>query len=109
MPRFRRPCLACGELCHGSYCAKHLQELNARRQINKDTPERLARKRLLYGGDYKKRRAEVVATATHCYICQKPFESATGIDVDHLVAGDPNSPLAATHEVCNRSRGNRPL
>jgi 5-methylcytosine-specific restriction endonuclease McrA len=108
MPRFQRPCLVCGALANDSYCLQHRTEINARRQAAKDTPERLARKRLLYGGDYKQRRKQVLATATHCAICQKPFTNGDRVETDHVVPSNPNSPLQATHASCNRSKGNRP-
>ena len=105
--RFRRPCLTCGQLANDSYCPQHRKELNDRRQLAKDTPERLARKRLLYGGNYRQRRRELLATATHCALCLKPFLPTDRIDADHVLPGNPNSPLQATHATCNRSKGNR--
>ena len=105
--RFRRGCLVCGVLAYGSYCDQHQRILNAKQQLAKDTPERLARKRLLYGGDYRQRRRELLATATHCAICKKPFANGDAIDSDHIEAGNPRSPLQATHAYCNRSKGNR--
>lgn len=109
MSRFQRPCLVCGVRTHGSYCVQHQQEVNSRRQASKDTPERLAKKRRLYGGDYARRRREVLATATHCHICKQPFVTGDRVDADHLIPNEPRSPLAASHASCNRSRGDKPL
>ena len=106
--RFRRPCLVCGALASDSYCLQHRKEVNDRRQKAKDTPERLARKRLLYGGDYQRRRKHLLATATHCALCSKPFTNGDAIDADHAIPGNPQSPLQATHATCNRSKGNKP-
>lgn len=106
--RFRRPCLVCNVLTNDSYCAQHRKELNDRRQKAKDTPERLARKRLLYGHDYRQRRKQVLQNATVCGLCGKPFVNGDSIDVDHVQPGDPLSPLQATHAYCNRSKGNKP-
>jgi predicted nucleic acid-binding Zn ribbon protein len=105
--RFRRACLVCGTLSFDSYCSQHLQELKTKQQQRKDTPERLAHKRRMYGGNYRQRRNQLLATATHCAICNKPFENGQGVDADHVMPGEPSSPLQATHATCNRSKGNR--
>lgn len=107
MGRFRRACLVCGTLSFDSYCTQHLQELKTRQQQRKDTPERLAHKRRMYGGDYKQRRKQLLAGATHCAICNKPFQNGDGVDADHVVPGNPRSELQATHAYCNRSKGDR--
>jgi hypothetical protein len=105
--RFRRACLTCGTLSYDSYCSQHKKQIDDRRQRAKDTPERLARKRLLYGGSYNQRRKQLLATATQCAICLKPFVNGDAIDADHVVPGLPNSPLQATHAFCNRSKGDK--
>lgn len=107
MGRFRRACLRCGALSFESYCPKHEQEIKALQQKRKDTPERLARKRQLYGGDYRQRRKQLLGAATHCAICSKEFVSGDAIDADHVIPSDPGSPLQATHAYCNRAKGNR--
>ena len=109
MSKFKRPCLVCGGLSYGSRCDVHQAEANAYMQRRKDTPERLAKKRLLYNSEYRQRRKQVLASAIACHLCKKPFVSGDAIEADHLVPSDPNSPLAAAHRRCNQSRGDRPL
>jgi hypothetical protein len=82
---------------------------NKQREASPYVQARKALKAALYGGDYRARRAWVLANATHCHICKQPFKLGEQIDSDHLVPGVPGSPLAAAHAYCNRSRGNRPL
>ena len=107
--KFKRPCIVCGRLSHGSRCDVHQAEANAYLQRRKDTPERLAKKRLMYNTEYRRRRAEVLATATACHLCKKTFVSGDSIEADHLAPGDPRSALAAAHRRCNQSRGDKPL
>jgi 5-methylcytosine-specific restriction endonuclease McrA len=107
--KFKRPCLVCGGLGYGSRCDLHQAEANANMQRRKDTPERLAKKRLLYNNEYRQRRKQLLASAIACHLCKKPFVSGDLIEADHLVPGEINSPLAAAHRRCNQSRGDRPL
>jgi hypothetical protein len=62
-----------------------------------------------YKGDYPKRAALVRATATHCWICGGTARADDPWTADHIIAGDPQSPLLAAHRSCNSSRGNRDL
>jgi hypothetical protein len=110
--RFPRPCLKCQVLHQdiGDYCAE------CRRQIDRDRerkrsqdPKHQVRKRLLYSSAYKATAKILRANATHCHICKKAFTDRNEITADHLIAGDPASPLAPAHKTCNSSRGNRPL
>jgi len=110
MPRFRRQCLDCPELTFETRCEKHASEYNRRREREKNTPGRVAKKRYLYGGNYKAKRAEVLAGATYCHLCGQAFTQTDQIETDHLYPElGHNSPLAASHRRCNASRGNRPL
>jgi hypothetical protein len=84
-------------------------ETNKLFERTSNTEQRRTRKHHFYGGDYRKRRAEVLANATHCHLCKQPLTLTDQIETDHLVAGDPNSPLAPAHRVCNQRRGNKPL
>ncbi len=109
---FPKPCLKCkaiftfrSEYCEGCRLEKKPREQKPRIE----TPERKARKRLLYNYGYKKRAGAIKQTATHCHLCQQPFASRNEIQADHLIPGDPTSPLAAAHARCNASRGNKKL
>jgi hypothetical protein len=108
--KFLRPCLICGALGRGTRCDRHQAEWNSQRESKKNAnPIRQAKKRELYGGDYRRRRAAVLATATHCHICREPLGAGDRVEADHLVPGDPNSPLAPAHRLCNQRRGDKPL
>jgi len=108
--RFPRPCLDCGQLAKGSRCPEHQAQFDRNLAKSKDTPERRAKKRALYGGDYQRRRRELLATATICYMCGRGVsDSSNPLEADHLIPGDPSSPLAAAHRRCNQSRGNKPI
>ena len=110
MPRFRRQCLECHELTFESRCEKHAAEYARKRGDRYNTPERQAKKKFLYGADYKKKRAWVLATATHCHLCSKPLTENDPGEADHLFPElGAASPLAAAHRSCNQSRGNKPL
>ena len=100
---FNSPCLKCGTLVRGSsYCG-------GCRPIRVDSPERKAKKRELYNADYRKLRKQIKSQATHCHLCGQAFEYGDSIEADHLIAGQPDSPLAPAHRECNRKRGNKPL
>jgi hypothetical protein len=98
---FKKPCLKCGALIRGaSYCGGCAP-------VKVDSPERKAKKKALYGGDYRRRAQAVKNSATHCHICSKPFEWGDTIEADHLHA-TPDSPLLPAHRTCNRLKGNKP-
>ena len=107
--KFKKPCLICGALSYENRCPTHLAQYQARRAERYNTAERKEKKRILYGGDYKKRRQGAIQATSVCYLCKKIIEPTQAVDVDHVIAGDPTSPLLPTHARCNRSRGNRPL
>jgi hypothetical protein len=109
MPKFKRPCLDCGSLSFGDRCLIHEGAKNRAREARRNTPERQAKKKALYGGDYQRRRQQVIAGATHCHICKQPFRGGEAIEADHLLAGIADSPLAAAHRLCNQRRGDKPL
>ncbi len=110
--RFARPCLECQRLHtdKGEFCAdcRTKRERDRERQRSLD-PKHRAKKRELYSSAYKATAKILKANATHCHICKKPFTSRAEITADHLIAGDPASPLAPAHKSCNSSRGNKPL
>lgn len=105
---FNKPCLICGKLSKGSRCEEHQKELDQRKQAAKEKdPTYQAKKATLYGGSYRRYAKAVKANATECWICKKPFTIEDKIDADHVVPGDPTSPLMPAHARCNRSRGNQ--
>ena len=100
---FNSPCLRCGILIRGaSYCG-------GCRPRKVDSPERKAKKQAKYGGDYRRRANAIKSAATHCHLCNKPFQWGDTIEADHLFPEQPDSPLAPAHRECNRKRGNTPL
>ncbi len=107
---FPKPCLKCKALfkARSEYCdACRLERKPREKKPRIETPERRRRKQLLYNSDYRARARVVRESATHCHICLKPFLDRKDIQADHLVPGDPSSPLAAAHRFCNASKGNR--
>lgn len=101
MPRPPRPCIECGTLSPTTRCtACHHKH---QRTTAKPKPPRAH-----YAGDYRKRAAQVRATATHCWICGQTARPNDPWQADHLNPGDPNSPLLPAHRSCNAARGNRP-
>jgi hypothetical protein len=107
---FNKPCIICGTLSRGTRCETHEKELTQRKEAARNSdPTYKAKKATLYGYQHQKARKQLIANATVCYLCGKPFTPTDKIDADHLIPGDPYSPLAATHASCNRSKGNKPL
>ena len=113
MSRFLKPCLDCGTLSKGSRCEVHEGLMKAKRDAARDTPERREKKRNLYNSQYRKERAALVGAVRQngatCYLCKQPLGIGDRVEADHLFAGDPNSPLAPVHRLCNQRRGNKPL
>jgi hypothetical protein len=100
---FKKPCLKCNQITTGgSYC-------DGCRPRKVDSPERKAKKQAMYGGDYRRRANAMKSSATHCHLCNKPFQYGDRVEADHLIPGNPNSPLAPAHRVCNQRRGDTPL
>ena len=64
---------------------------------------------MLYNPTYKKIAGAIKATATYCHLCNQPFTNRNEIQADHLIPGDPSSPLAPAHARCNASRGDKKL
>jgi hypothetical protein len=110
--RFPRPCLKCQQLHRdqGDYCnsCRTQSERERERQRSQD-PVRQAKKKILYSSAYRNAREILKANATHCHLCKEPFTDRSEISADHLVPGDPASPLLPAHKRCNYARGNRPL
>jgi len=108
MSRFPKPCLICNQLTTGgSYCPTHQAKQDEREQARQRM--RKAGRTLYNDARYRKIRAYLRATATHCHICNEAFIDRNDITADHLIPGDINSPLDAAHSICNSRRGNKPL
>lgn len=109
--RFPRPCLECGILTTlGSRCEQHQAERN--RVIEATRPKRRYKakpKREHYGGEYRKRAKKVRDNAVYCHLCGDGPRHDDPWTADHIIPGDPASPLLAAHRSCNSRRGNRPL
>jgi hypothetical protein len=108
MGRFPKPCLVCGVLTTGaSYCQTHIIAVE---QKEKDRQTIRKRGRTIYNDpNYRRQRAHLKATATHCHLCKLPFTNRDDITADHLIPGQVDSPLAPAHALCNSRRGNKPL
>ena len=101
---FNRPCLKCGTLTRNTrgYCDPHLP-------VKVESPERRAKKKHLYGGEYHAKAKLIRENSTHCYLCGKPFTDGEPIQADHLYPQlGSQSPLGATHPHCNRAKGDHP-
>ena len=108
MSRFPKPCLVCGTITTGaSYCSIHLQQEQDKEKLRQRG--RKAGRTLYNSGQYRRARAWLKATATHCHICKQPFINRDDITADHLLPGDPQSPLLPAHSLCNSRRGNKPI
>jgi len=95
-----KPCLTCGTpTTNGQRCPDCQHEHNTTRN----------NKRTHYKGNYRQRAQQVRNTATNCHICGEGPRYLDPFQADHLIPGDPNSPLAPAHRTCNARRGNKPL
>jgi hypothetical protein len=107
---FPKPCLKCKALfkARSEYCdACRLEKKPREKAPRIYSAERKARKAFLYGGGYPARARVVRETATHCHICKQAFTDRTLIQADHLIPGNPESPLAPAHRTCNARKGNK--
>ena len=64
-----------------------------------------------YSGDYRKRAAQVRATALVCHLCGDGFRLSDPWVADHVDASSHGdiAELRAAHRSCNAKRGNKPL
>lgn len=93
-----RPCLTCGTpTTTGTRCPECDSERQAKRNA----------KRIHYKGDYKRQAKQIRDNATICHICNQPAIEDDPWTADHLIPGNPTSPLAPAHRSCNSRRGNR--
>lgn len=79
-----------------------LAVLDAKRRARKEATGQ-------YSGDYKKRAKMVRDTAVLCHICREGFRLGDPWQADHILPGNPLSPLAPAHASCNAKRGNKPI
>jgi hypothetical protein len=104
---FPRPCIECGKLTDsGNRCMFHKgiydQMLDLKRRERKAKSGQ-------YSGTYKARAKEVRDTAIACHLCGEGFRLHDPWQADHIIPGDPASPLLPAHRSCNASRGKKPL
>lgn len=105
---FAKPCLDCGTLTRtGNRCTPCKQRLDRDKEARRNTPERAAYKRAMYGGTYPTRRRALLATATHCQQCGTPPTPTNPLQADHIHPGNPNSPLQALCRACNTKKSNK--
>ena len=105
---FPKPCMDCQQLFtgKGERCGECRARVNKAKESN---PYRRQRKAILYNNDYRQQARAIKQLATYCHLCNQPFTNRDEISADHLIPGDPLSPLAPAHKTCNSSRGNKPL
>lgn len=106
MGKFLKPCLDCHKLSYGNRCPEHQQRVDALAEARRASVKKLTGQ---YSGDYKKRAKAVRDNAVTCHLCGEGARWNDRFEADHLIPGDPDSPLAAAHGSCNRRRGNKPL
>jgi hypothetical protein len=101
MATIPKPCIVCGTLTTGnSRCEQH-------RLAGDNARYRRRGPRVHYQGDYRKRAAQVRATATTCWLCGEGPRPDDPWTADHLMPGNPDSALLPAHRSCNSRRGNR--
>jgi 5-methylcytosine-specific restriction endonuclease McrA len=107
--KFQKPCIQCGRLSPDATCKQcHLKKERQRDRIRDADPARRMKKATLYNAEYKKKRAMLKTQGGICYLCGEVVPPGTG-QADHIIAGNPDSPLAITHSFCNQSRGNKKI
>lgn len=92
----RRPCLSCGVPSARTRCPRCQQQYELSRYANG--------RRDHYAGDYRKRAAQVRATAWRCWICGGRSRAGDPWQADHVVPGDRQSELRPAHRSCNINR-----
>jgi rubredoxin len=95
----RKPCLDCGRPVPATRCPGCQQQHELRRYANGG--------RKHYGGDYRRRAAQVRATAWRCWLCGGMARPGDPWQADHVTPGDPASELRPAHRSCNIARSNK--
>ncbi len=106
MSRFPKPCLDCGQLTTGgNRCATHE---NLVKQLHEVKRANVKRESGQYSGSYKRRAAEIRATALLCWICGEGARLTDPWQADHVQPGEDGdvAELRAAHGSCNRRRSN---
>ena len=107
MAKFPKPCLDCGALTDGgNRCAVHQKRIEDLAAVRRASVKKTLG---TYSGDYRRRAKAVRDAAILCHLCGEAARLNDPWEADHLIPGDPNSPLLAAHRSCNQSRGNKPL
>ena len=97
----RQICLDCRALtANGSRC----ESCEGKRQAYRNAS------RPHYRGDYARRARKVRDAAaadpsTMCWLCGEPARADDPWTADHVVPGEPSSPLMPAHRSCNSARG----
>lgn len=98
----KRPCVTCGTLTEGlTYCEPCRLERERKRSAR--------RGRRHYTGDYARRARAVRESASQCWICGEGARPDDPWTADHVLPGDPASPLLPAHRSCNSRRGSRSI
>ena len=100
IPGVKRPCIDCGTLATGSRCPTCQTALERRLSAQRGP-------RPHYAGDYRKRAKQVRESGQPCYLCGQYGTADDPIQADHLVEGDPRSPLLPAHRSCNIRKSNQ--
>jgi len=109
MGRFPKPCLDCGRLTTlGNRCQTHQ---NLVEQLHEAKRTQKKKESGQYSGLYRKRAAEIRATALVCHLCGEGFRASDPWVADHVEPASHGivGELRAAHASCNRKRGNKPL
>jgi hypothetical protein len=98
---FPKPCLDCGVIVkNGSRCPTHQSAYQKR------IDELRAHKRTHYSGNYKARAKKVRDYATICWLCKQGEKPNDPWQADHVIEGNPLSPLLPAHRSCNIKKSN---
>jgi hypothetical protein len=99
-------CIDCGTITTNTRCTTCEQIRNRERNKTRDH----------YKHNYRSRRRATLDLAQQhdepCWICQQPINwdatppHPTAPTADHVIPGDPNSPLLPAHFHCNSKRRN---
>lgn len=104
---FQRPCEKCGRLTrNGFLCDFHRAEAKQLKDL-RDRERKIRSGQ--YSGSYKARAKVVRDNAQVCHLCGEGFRFDDPWQADHVVPGNPESPLLPAHRSCNARRGNRQL